>query len=198
MSKEYSSFQFLSERCQKAKWGCWPAFKNCYVAKRFVLFWNNSLDITANLPFSQQSLAWLWWHCLYTWPMNLLVLKAQLKTVTFPNAILGVALNLRTSKHVSLANVFLAKRQNGVVESPKRGPQSNCQQPQPQQPRTHFEQWGGSLTFHTNFVWPNVKHEARVFSTVRMLLPVFSRPWLVLRTDLEPDASHFTVRCKSS
>ena len=63
--------------------------------------------------------------------MNLLVLKAQPKTVT---------LNLRASEPVSLANVFLAKRQNRVVESPKRGPQSNCQQPQSQQPRTQFEQ----------------------------------------------------------
>ena len=66
--------------------------------------------------------------------------KAQPKTVTLPNAILGEALSLRASEFVSLANVFLAKRQNGVVESPKRGPQSNCQQPQPQKPRTHFEQ----------------------------------------------------------
>ena len=72
--------------------------------------------------------------------MNLLLLKAQLKTVTFPKAILGVGLNLRASEPVSLANVFLAKKQNGVVESTKHGPQSNCQQPQPQQPRTHFEQ----------------------------------------------------------
>ena len=50
--------------------------------------------------------------------MNILLLKAQPKTVTLPDAILGVALNLHVSEPVSLANVFLAKRQNGVVESP--------------------------------------------------------------------------------
>ena len=52
-----------------------------------------------------------------------------------PNTILGVARNSRAIEPVFLANVFLAKRQNGVVESPKRGPQSNCQQTQPQLPR---------------------------------------------------------------
>ena len=72
--------------------------------------------------------------------MNFLLLKAQPKTVNLPNAILGVALNLCASEPVSLANFFRAKIQNGIVESPKRGPQANCQQPQPQQPRTHFEQ----------------------------------------------------------